>query len=183
MNDHPPTNKRSPSAGGARGNDGDDAVLLSAPTLLQTAGAVKQLDAARAIEAALVAEPSLDAIGVGYRPRGRSDVDRRRTCSPLSPAGVATALEFLARCRPTTQPRLSSYSLKHRAENWGARHGLAAFVWNGELIVAAIALGLKIEKHFSSPNVTVGVERADVERLDPDWPWARRPGRRRRRVR
>ena len=122
----------------------------------------------------MAVEPSLTAEGVAYRPRGRRDVDPRGAYAPLAAEGVATAINFLLQCRPVASARLSSYGLKHAAERWGGRYGMASYIANGELIAAAIFLGLPIARvDPTSPNVAVAVGRQDLARLDPSFPWLR----------
>jgi hypothetical protein len=68
---------------------------------------------------------------------------------------VATAIAFLRTCSKSRLPRMGSYALKHRAETWGSAHGLASYVANGELIVAAVFLGFTVQPHKGSPNATI----------------------------
>ncbi|KJC44812.1 hypothetical protein UP09_14265 [Bradyrhizobium sp. LTSP885] len=69
---------------------------------------------------------------------------------------VNRAMEFLATLTPTKSARACSYQLKHAAESWAG-----AYISNGALIVAAIALGLKVRsagRDFeSNPNALIGV--------------------------
>src|SRR5207248_8631498 len=69
---------------------------------------------------------------------------RRSEPSPIQPEEVATAMAFLQMLRPTKLAYVSSYSLKHAAENWGREVGLRAYVSNGALILAALTLGLVV---------------------------------------
>jgi hypothetical protein len=41
---------------------------------------------------------------------------------------VRTAIAYLSQLTPTKHPTLSSYYLKHRAENWGNQHGMESYV-------------------------------------------------------
>jgi hypothetical protein len=77
---------------------------------------------------------------------------------------LATAAAFLRLLRPTkgAGPRSpSSYWLKHLAERWGEANGLSPYVNNGELILAAVALGLRV--HWGGGlNVGIGVRLEDL---------------------
>lgn len=84
---------------------------------------------------------------------------------PKSPCEkqVETAVAYLSQLKPTKQPTSSSYYLKHRAEQWGRRHGMEPYVSNGALIEAAIRLGLTIKPlHI---NADIGVSIRDVKAL------------------
>jgi hypothetical protein len=77
---------------------------------------------------------------------------------PIRRDEVATAVAFLSFPKPIQTPSVNSYSLKHAAENWGARHGMRAYISNGALIVAAVELGLAVRPYGPDcPNVRVGV--------------------------
>jgi hypothetical protein len=76
---------------------------------------------------------------------------------------VKTAIAYLSQLTPTKRPTYSSYYLKHRAENWGKRHGHCSYVSNGALIEAAIRLGLTIKP--ISINAHIGVSVRDVKAL------------------
>ena len=58
---------------------------------------------------------------------------------------------------------MSSYHLKHRAENWGKRWGGSTYVSNGALIEAAIRLGLVIRPY--GINANIGVSQREVRAL------------------
>src|SRR5262249_43487705 len=89
-----------------------------------------------------------------------------RARSQFSAARVATAIAFLRQCRPIKTPSLCSYGLKHAAESWGERNGLEGYVANGELIAAAVYLGLTLKPfEYDCPNVKIGISRKDVRRL------------------
>jgi hypothetical protein len=88
---------------------------------------------------------------------------------PVRANQVATAIAFLSMCEPTKTGRISSYSLKHAAERWGARNSLCSYITNGALITAALRLGLVVEEYRdcwpSSPNALIGVRQSDFRRL------------------
>jgi hypothetical protein len=88
-----------------------------------------------------------------------------RTCryGPPEDDQVKTAIAFLSQVRPSKRPTISSYILKHRAEDWGKRNGLEPYVSNGAMIAAAIRLDLVIERH--GINATIGVSKRDVRTL------------------
>ena len=82
---------------------------------------------------------------------------------PIRRHEVQTAIAFLSHLKPTKTARISSYSLKHAAENWGLRHGLRSYVSNGALLVGAVELGLAIKPYGPDcPNCMVGVARWSV---------------------
>ena len=92
----------------------------------------------------------------------------------FDPEHVATAIAYLRECCiPTKAPRSNSYWLKHLAEDWGAGHGMAPYIANGELIAAAIYLGLPVKVTDDNVNVRIGTK-------PPPQPWERgnRQGRR-----
>ncbi|MGK8893722.1 hypothetical protein [Burkholderia gladioli] len=62
---------------------------------------------------------------------------------------VRTALRFIevfAVPRKTINRRYGSYSLKHRAEQFGAENGLSSYVANGEFILAGLLAGFKCHR-------------------------------------
>src|SRR5204863_6848975 len=88
---------------------------------------------------------------------------RRSEPSPIQPDEVATAMAFLQMFRPTQRAYVSSYSLKHAAENWGRTVGLRAYVSNGALILAALMLGLAVRPSngWLNPNAAIGTSKRD----------------------
>ena len=70
----------------------------------------------------------------------------------FSLCGVITAMAFLRRFSKQSTPQYRSDWLKDRAGEWGGE----CAVGNGELIIAALHLGMPI-KHDSGPNVRIGV--------------------------
>ena len=78
-------------------------------------------------------------------------------------------MALLTRCRVQRTPRWSSYWLKHVAEAWGRDNGGEPDVRQGELIIAALALGIPVSWDGASPNVAIAVSRADAKRLGPRW--------------
>ena len=110
-----------------------------------------------AIDAALAAFPDLTPEGFG----GRSS-------DPFGFAEVATAIAFLRRCKPKKVPNRNSYALKHAAERWGRRNGMAGYVSNGALILVAVYLGFTISDPDGGPNVFIGVGRRSVRELEPE---------------
>jgi hypothetical protein len=120
-------------------------------------------EAIQAIEAAKAQVPELTSHGKGV-PTDRTSgwvyegalFDKER--NSFSPRNVATAIAYLREyCRParTRKGGTSSYGLKHDAERWGQRNGLQPYVTNGELIVAAVYLGFKIETMRNCPNAWI----------------------------
>ena len=94
---------------------------------------------------------------------------RRNEPSPIQPDQVATAMAFLQRLKPTQRGYISSYALKHAAENWGRDVGMCAYVSNGALILAALLLGLVVrpydEDRYLNPNAAIGVSKRDYRRI------------------
>src|SRR4051812_15521239 len=92
------------------------------------------------------------------------------TSRPIDTNQVEAAIAFLLMLTPTKTPRIGSGTLKHFAENWGKRHGLASYISRGALTAAAVALGLVIKPYapwFSmNPNVAVGVSLKDLKRIN-----------------
>jgi hypothetical protein len=92
---------------------------------------------------------------------------QRNEPSPIRPDQVATAMAFLQMLRPTQRAYVSSYSLKHAAENWGCKVGLCSYVSNGALILAALMLGLIVRPYdgWLNPNAAIGVSKRDFRRI------------------
>jgi hypothetical protein len=98
---------------------------------------------------------------------------RARTPGAIPADQITTAACYLRLLTPRkTVPRggvLSSYGLKHHAEDWGRANGMCPYVSNGALIAAAAALGLPMRVGSGDgPNVAIGVRAADVERIARD---------------
>ncbi len=74
-----------------------------------------------------------------------SAFDKSEPPKPLDVASVATAMAFL-RCSGVRILKgfsgRGSYGWKHSAEAWGERIGFAPYVANGDLICAALFLGI-----------------------------------------
>lgn len=68
---------------------------------------------------------------------------------------VELAKSFLLTCKPTKTTFVSSYGLKHAAEEWAGE-----YISNGALITAAIEMGLgtKYLPHYG-PNVGIAVSK------------------------
>lgn len=103
-------------------------------------------------------------------PEDRFQRDRAYLLEPGSVAVVEAVVEVLQRCRPTKQATYSSpgsYELKHRVERLlRADPGVRGYVSNGQLIVAALVLGVPVRRYGdSSPNVLIGLRKIDVRRL------------------
>lgn len=134
-------------------------------------------EARAAIEVAKAALPHLTTEGMGavearpWRPvYSGAAFDRDR--GTFVPENVATAIAFLRRCVAIKTPTLGSYGLKHAAERWGATHGMAPYLTNGELIAAASYLGFTIKEEPRSLNVLIGVGVKQVQELDPICIWS-----------
>jgi hypothetical protein len=92
------------------------------------------------------------------------------TPRPIEPDQVETAIAFLWMLTPTKTPRIGSGTLKHDAENWAKRHGLAGYISRGALTVAAVALGLVVKCSGPwwqcNPHVAIGVSLKDLRRIN-----------------
>jgi hypothetical protein len=110
------------------------------------------MEADEAIRVAKVKFPELNAAGMTTQ-EGLDDFNLEQ---------VATAIAFLRQARAVKRPNNGSYYLKHVAEQWGRRHGMAPYIANGELIVAAVYLGFPIKHKPGYINVTIGVSDKDV---------------------
>jgi len=73
---------------------------------------------------------------------------------------VNHCLAFLSAFKPIQAPNASSYSLKHRAEEWGV--GSTDYIHNGSAIAAGILLGLAVR--FDGLNPGFG-----ISKLELDW--------------
>jgi hypothetical protein len=115
-------------------------------------------EAITAIKMAKAAHPRLCCNGMGLGDNWRDIKAFEKDRNNLSPANVATAIAYLRQCRPAKRPIVSSYHLKHLAERWGRENGVQPYIANGELIAAAVFVGLKIGAPFQNyPNVGVAV--------------------------
>jgi hypothetical protein len=84
--------------------------------------------------------------------------------TPWQADEIETALEFLRMCKKSRTEMRCSYVLKHNAEEFGKANGLARYVSNGSLIVAALVLGFKIEESIfeRDPNAGIYINAADL---------------------
>ena len=102
-------------------------------------------EAAAAIQWATQNHPTLGRNGWGYG-GGWSDEE-----------SVATAIAFIdcsgVRVRHNVDRKVTSYSWKHRAEEWGREVGFAPYVANGDMILAALWRGVMTREDVSiGPN-------------------------------
>lgn len=72
---------------------------------------------------------------------------------------VNHCIAFLAAFTPTKTPTTSSYSLKHRAEDWGV--GGTTYIHNGSAIAAGILLGLPAR--FDDLNPSFGISKPEID--------------------
>jgi hypothetical protein len=115
-----------------------------------------------AIELALAALPHLTVHGIGAYDARRvvfsgHAFDACRTDFGIE--RVATAIAFFRSGPRTRKRREDSGWLKHLAERWGRDQGMSSYVANGELIAAAVYLGLPIQGVSKAPNVLIRVGR------------------------
>jgi hypothetical protein len=139
---------------------------------------ISSAPAAQAIRDAECKFPKICAHGIyGFPIRGHAERLRMAktfghfaptVSPPIVPAEVETAKQFLAMLDPTKTGRADSYHLKHVCEDWGRHHDLCGYVSNGSLIVAALAIGLVVERcgpvWGNSPNVLIGVSEKSLRR-------------------
>lgn len=87
--------------------------------------------------------------------------------SSISSSEMGTAMAFLRVVGSVKVPNFSSYYLKHAAETWGKKNGLSAYVSNGALIAAAVALDYPIRLSIDGgPNGYIGVMKAKLSALE-----------------
>ncbi len=115
---------------------------------------------ARRLIAVLTEHPVLSRSGVSFLGENGLYSDAPWSLSGpsdfLELALIADALRMFTPIAASARPDVSSYSLKHTAENFLAPH--CSYVSNGRLIWVAAALGLFIlAEDEGSPNVAVGV--------------------------
>lgn len=100
-------------------------------------------EAAKAVELAEAEFPLLDPRGLG--PYGQPYVRNQHSFdTDFGREQVATGIEAL-KALPLSE-RSHAYAVKHRAEQWGRRNGMAPYVSNGAIIVAAIRLGIGVHR-------------------------------------
>jgi len=107
-----------------------------------------------AIRAVMEQYSQLTAYGFFHPLRNASfDDDRHQMFDTNFAFQVETAMEFIQRrCRPTKTLNGFSYALKHVAEAFGSVNGLASYVPNGAIIVAAAILGIRLKRIGLPPN-------------------------------
>lgn len=156
-----------------------DPSRAKSPTTKAKYSDVSGEEARAAIELTKSALPRLTIQGIGtFVPGpwrqvwGGPEFDRDRTL--FAPENVATAIAFLRRCIPIKMPTQCSYALKHAAERWGAAHGMAHYVSNGEFIAAAAYLRFPIKEEPKSLNVLIAVGVKQVQEIDPACLWSRK---------
>lgn len=85
---------------------------------------------------------------------------RARLFSDDSLAQIATAIRWIDSVKKIKTYKCGSYGAKHRAERWGKENGLASYVANGALIVAAVHRKVGLRREQNNPNAELA--------LDPD---------------
>lgn len=107
--------------------------------------------------------PGLNAFGVGVffldgrdPERAVVELDRGRRELLNSAEAVAKVCEWLQGVEKTKTPKISSYYLKHVAEDE------IGYVTNGVFIVAAILCGFPYRVNSGSPNVAFGVSERSI---------------------
>lgn len=103
------------------------------------------------IAAALVNYPDLGTYGFGQGVGEAFDAQQ-----------VHTAIEFLRMCGPG-RATMGSYHLKHVAERWGRTVGLAPYITNGAMIVAAHGVAFSIKRN--APYGVIGVNARGVDKI------------------
>jgi hypothetical protein len=132
---------------GGRENRGDNVISIKTTT---------------AIAAAIAEFPDLNPNGFG----GVGEVGE------WNHKEIETAIAFLQLCGGAKQPTHGSYTLKHMAEDWGAQSG-QPYIGNGELIVAAHALGFVIKRYSrGSPNAGIGVRKRVLAKIMRPLGWS-----------
>ena len=119
-----------------------------------------------------------DYMSAAYHAEVREAIARARAVFPrLGPNGldaepfedfegsdrhIATAIAFLRHITPTKTVTVSSYRLKHCAEEWGEVWGMSPYVSNGAVIAAAVYLGFVVTAGPMSINADVGVSQTSL---------------------
>ena len=126
------------------------------------------LEAQRAVLTALRQHPDLSLNGFRYSGFDKDPFEdaksehesRARLFSDDSLAQVATAIRWIDSVKKVKAYKCGSYGAKHRAERWGKENGLASYVANGALIVAAVHRKVGLRREQDNPNAELA--------LDPD---------------
>jgi hypothetical protein len=127
----------------------------------------KSVDAT-AMGALLKQYPTLTANGMENHPGAKNFAEHRQTMfSDRVLLEVNHCLAFLSAFTPIQTPNTSSYSLKHRAEEWGV--GDTSYIHNGSAIAAGILLDLSAR--FEGLNPEFGISKPELD-------WARHEGNR-----
>lgn len=100
-------------------------------------------EAAKAVALARAKYDLVDPRGLGphdqpYEP------DQHSFDSDSGREQVATGIAAL-RALPLSE-RADAYAVKHRAEQWGRRNGMAPYVSTGAIIVAALGIGIGVHR-------------------------------------
>ena len=125
-------------------------------------------EAHQAVLAALRQHPDLSLNGFRYNgfdkdpfEGAKSEHDSRaRLFSDDSLAQIATAIRWIDSVKKIKTYKCGSYGAKHRAERWGKENGLASYIANGALIVAAVHRKVGLRREQNNPNAELA--------LDPD---------------
>ena len=83
---------------------------------------------------------------------------RARLFSDDSLAQIATAIRWIDTVKMIKTYKCGSLGAKHRAERWGRENGLASYVANGALIVAAVHRKVDLRREPNSPNAKLALD-------------------------
>jgi hypothetical protein len=109
-------------------------------------------EAENAVELAKSEHPLLDHRGLG--PYDHPDVPNQHSLdTPYGREQVATGMAALKALR--LSERTDAYAVKHHAEQWGRRNGMATYVSTGAIIAAAVGLGIDVHRDRVG-NVSLG---------------------------
>jgi hypothetical protein len=120
-------------------------------------------EVADALEKAITAYPDLAPGGF----------DRKH--APFKPdmqtlVGISTSLAFKKQFSPSKTINIGSYSLKHMAEDWSDANDLSAYICNGALIVAAVALDFPVQRRRDGLNAGIAVSRKSLKKVMKSFP-------------
>lgn len=123
-------------------------------------------EAQQAVLTALRQHPDLSLNGFRYNGLDKSPFDgaksehesRARLFSDDSLAQIATAIRWIDSVKKVKTHKIGSYGAKHSAERWGRENGLASYVANGALIVAAVHRKVGLRREQNNPNAELALD-------------------------
>ena len=97
---------------------------------------------------------NLTYFGIEDSSEERYGINRKHMLTDEAFVEFSLCYNFLKKCkkRKTVNSNIGSYFLKHVIEKW-ENH----YISNGMVIAAVIALGLKYNTSYKSPNIVIGI--------------------------